>query len=940
MKKMLTMLAAVVAVAFSATAATPWFDGKIETGWPTVEGMNGAWSNTTGCELSTDGVTVSASAEAPLTFTATDAKTVDGGAVKEVLVDMKVSMAPFTTLPEFGDAKAAFCVFDNGDGSYTYHVLGSDQGQNSWVPVTGVEAYADMEVAVKVTAEKIADSDPAANSITYSFGTDTITTTVISSSSTFQTVEISGDGTLASLAGEYDAATYELDLSALAAKNLEVDSVTVGGVQIDTPYAVGYGATAVVTVKPIGAYVITGSNQVEVGPIVSAAAAKVDVSGVTVEAAKVTDGTTYYISLKDALDANLVETGDPEARAEKTITIIAAGEVYVEAAYNAKRNATTEKAASTWNKVTIDLSGKTWALTGGDNRVRFYKGQEVTFKNGTIKAGEDYPVAKGMFTLYNDKTVFENVTIDATGITATTVVWTDGDLTFKGSSIVNVGATYKSLMCGDYAGDTVSQYVMGDLTFEGTCAIAGDVMFGGFGEVVIDEDAEVTFDEATKFYYAEMAHTYFQDSDVAALGFAARAGEDAAVTRGHDGDTVIKGQLYMAVADAMAALGTDADNYPKVKLLADAAAVDFTVPTAKTLEVGAYQFNTATLNGTAVLTSATQLSIADKFVAPATGYEIKESGSDPYSYAIGLVDYPIAYLLSGVEGADEVTVSGEVATYTIESETITITTAEVTLGGANAEDYEIKSVSGDTVIEFGSSGDKAVTVTVVKKPQGLVFTIAWDANTGAIQYQVGEDAPVTILKGAGTSWASDPYVDQTTTMKVWAVPADGYKLTSVAETELSATQLSVAFTTTQLPAEPVVPGDEETGAQYGITNPEWKDAAGTSSSLKAALKWATTSGKGSIALLNAAEFATDGTSVNPAADAYLLDCSVEGLATAKAAFKVAAISVDAEGNVEITNPTGTYNGTIETLGKTAIDAKEEWAKNVEGATVFKLQLVK
>lgn len=939
MKKMLTMLAAVVSVAFSATAAMPWFDGKIETGWPTVEGMNGMWSNTTGCELSTDGVVVSASAEDPLTFTATNAKTVDGGAVKEVLVDMKVSMAAFTALPDFGDAKAAFCVFDNGDGSYTYYVLGSDANGNCWVPVTGVEAYADCDVAVKVTAEKIVGSDPAANSITYSFGTDTITTTVISSSSTFQKVEISGDGQLAALAGEYDAATYELDLSALAAKNLTVDSVTVGGEPVADPYEVGYGATAVVTVKPVGAFVITGGNQIEVGPITSAAGAVVDVSGVTVEAAKVTDGTTYYISLKDALDANLIETGDPDARAEKTITIIADGDEYTESAYNAKRNAATESAASTWNKVTIDLKGKTWLITG-DNRIRFYKGQEVIFKNGTIEAGDGYAVAKGMFTLYNDKTVFDEVVIDATGITATAVVWTDGDLTFEDSSITNVGEGYKGLMCGDYAGDAPSQYVMGDLTFAGTCAIAGDLLFGGFGEVVVADGATVTFDSTAKFYYAEMAHTYFQDADVAALGFAARAGEDAAVTQGKDKPTVIKGQLYKTVADAMAALGGD-DNYPKVKLLADAAAVDFTVPTAKTLEVGAYQFKSATLNGTAVLTSATQLTIAEKFVAPATGYEIKESGSDPYSYAIGLVDYTIAYSLLGVEGADEVTVSGVPASYNIESEAIEISVASITLGGANAADYEVKAVSGDTSISKGSTGNKAVTVTVAKIPQGLVFTIAWDANTGAIQYQVGRNDPVTIIKGVGNSWTSDPYVDLETTMKVWAVPADGYKLTSVAETELSGKQLSVAFTTTQLPAEPVVPGEEETGAQYGITNPEWKDATGDSPSLKKALAWATTSGKGSIALLNAAQFDEDGVSQNAAADAYLLNCSEAGLAAAKEAFKVPSITVDAEGKVVVGTPDGAgFNGTIQTLGKSAIDAKEEWGSKADTDTVFKLQLVK
>ena len=51
--------------------------------------------------------------------------------------------------------------------------------------------------------------------------------------------------------------------------------------------------------------------------------------------------------------------------------------------------------------------------------------------------------------------------------------------------------------------------------------------------------------------------------------------------------------------------------------------------------------------------------------------------------------------------------------------------------------------------------------------------------------------------------------------------------------------------------------------------------------------------------------------------------------------------IGSDGSVTVGTPDGAlYNGTIETLGKTAIDAKEEWAKNVEGATVFKLQLVK
>lgn len=224
-------------------------------------------------------------------------------------------------------------------------------------------------------------------------------------------------------------------------------------------------------------------------------------------------------------------------------------------------------------------------------------------------------------------------------------------------------------------------------------------------------------------------------------------------------------------------------------------------------------------------------------------------------------------------------------------------------------------------------------------PQGIVFTIAWDEFTGAIQYKVGAGEFQPLEKGAGSSWTSESY-EEGTVMTVTAVPAEGSKLTSAAEFTLNGESPTATFVGVTIPVteQGVVVGDDETGAQYGITNPVWATESGKGGKLQKAVSWATT--KGTIALLNSAEFAQDGTSANPAADAYLLNCSTDELADAKKAFKVSSITVDAEGNVTVGTPEGTFNGTIQKLGKSAIDAKEEWGVAVDTDTVFKLQLVK
>ncbi len=240
-------------------------------------------------------------------------------------------------------------------------------------------------------------------------------------------------------------------------------------------------------------------------------------------------------------------------------------------------------------------------------------------------------------------------------------------------------------------------------------------------------------------------------------------------------------------------------------------------------------------------------------------------------------------------------------------------------------------------------GDADIVLYAQWESAGFTFTIAWSDDTGDIKYQVGDGPEQTLDKTGGSPWTSEAYTDLTTTMKVWAVPAAGHKFTSAASFDLTQASATATFVTVIIPITPggVVVGQDETGAQYGITNPEWATETGAGTKLQKAVSWAITTGKGTIALLNAAQFATDGTSANEAADAFLLNCSPDDLATAKEAFKVPSITVDAEGNVTVGTPDGAgFNGTIQTLGKSAIDAEEEWGPKADTDTVFKLQLVK
>jgi len=74
-------------------------------------------------------------------------------------------------------------------------------------------------------------------------------------------------------------------------------------------------------------------------------------------------------------------------------------------------------------------------------------------------------------------------------------------------------------------------------------------------------------------------------------------------------------------------------------------------------------------------------------------------------------------------------------------------------------------------------------------------------------------------------------------------------------------------------------------------------------------------------------------------EAYALNCanSAEAVATAKEAFEVQAITVDSEGNVTVTAPAGTFNGTLQMKGSTDLKTWTD-TETTEGYNFFYYEL--
>jgi len=192
MKKFAISSMVAVAVVLCATAED-WFNGGIDTGWPNqaTSQKGGTWSNTERSKYADSKVTVSATTDAPLTFTATDKLSPE---TNTLAIASTISFTPFakTSLPAVpGGAKAGVIAVADGANTNCY-VLAKSGSANAWT-ATSIAAPTAAEVTVTFLD---------GSNVVYQIGT-AVTTNEIVAISDVSKVCMSGDGTIASLSATF-----------------------------------------------------------------------------------------------------------------------------------------------------------------------------------------------------------------------------------------------------------------------------------------------------------------------------------------------------------------------------------------------------------------------------------------------------------------------------------------------------------------------------------------------------------------------------------------------------------------------------------------------------------------------------------------------------------------------------------------------------------------
>lgn len=188
MKKLMIAVASAMAVGLAAQAAEQWFDGGIAGDWPDDSSMfGGSWSNTTGSAYADSKVTVSADAENPLSFNATESK---NPASETVAITSTLTFTPFDKLPDVPEEAKAGVISYGGK----FYVIAKDGEANAWkdsaIPATET-------AVVKVT---FIDADTAVYDIDGSVSTnDIVAITEVSK------VCMSGDGAISGLTAQTEA---------------------------------------------------------------------------------------------------------------------------------------------------------------------------------------------------------------------------------------------------------------------------------------------------------------------------------------------------------------------------------------------------------------------------------------------------------------------------------------------------------------------------------------------------------------------------------------------------------------------------------------------------------------------------------------------------------------------------------------------------------------
>lgn len=279
---------------------------------------------------------------------------------------------------------------------------------------------------------------------------------------------------------------------------------------------------------------------------------------------------------------------------------------------------------------------------------------------------------------------------------------------------------------------------------------------------------------------------------------------------------------------------------------------------------------------------------------------------------------------------------------------------------ATVADYSGTVTSAvDGMDAVASVEGKITTYTIHEPIAAIKLTVTYDANI--TQVKVGE----TVVSASGTEidvMPGSPYAI-TVTGKDFYQFAFG-TLTGCAAQDVTglaitinsdAAAASMAITATKYDPQDIADDPRPASsiaADLGIMNGKaYLGGYGLTDKQRLAkvVTWGET--KGSLTAINKITFSNrtedlpdQGTGpdpVNAEAEAFLLDCAVSELETAKAAFKIPAFEIDAEGNVSF----GTFedggdygNGHLKQLGATAVDGK--YTEDCEDPSFFKFALQK
>jgi len=597
-KTMLTVVSSVVfglsvqaAADLSSIGPATWFDTKISqyTGWPTtgVADMGGAWSNTEGATLVNNALELDTEANAPLTFAATDAKTLADTST-EMSFTASLDFTPFVSVAAAAvpaDAKVGvIAVKDAEDATKVqYYVLAKDPdgATNIWTACGSAVTAPEGPVAVVITVN--------GSGVSYKIGeADSVDVMAVIGDGQFQTATFTGSGTLAA----YSATeTPNLVTFTLAVpENASVMKVMQGETELSTPYAVKLGTSVTVTYKANEGYLFAnGTDEIEKVMTIEAAGEQPVPSGTETEAGKVKIGTTYYLTFAAAFGA--AQDGD-------TITLCQNVE-------EAKISIATGRFPTLG--LTIDLGGYTNTFNSGSNDcIEFLVGSHLTISNGTLAAASG-TAFRDIIRFYGhvdtSSLTLKDVVFDGANLPAGLTTKAKSVLTIEGGNCaINGGSitapagcaanTFYAIKQGNHVGDT---YKCGTLTLN--CPVTGDILLTG-GTYVEGAQASVTGD----FYFGKNVASCWEDASN--VVFAARIGELPAT--GAEDNFV--GRLYKTFASAQAALATTTFAKTLTLLKPTTVSAATAIAAAETYDIGT---GSLTIAADTTLTLAGTLKCAD-----------------------------------------------------------------------------------------------------------------------------------------------------------------------------------------------------------------------------------------------------------------------------------------------------------------------------------------